>query len=77
MDERERKRLYVEARIAEVAAANSDLQVHIEELDNLLAATLDVDDHIDFGRLKKTVTHPPFNPEHAEVKARIDPSELD
>ncbi|MEW2381455.1 restriction endonuclease [Micromonospora sp. NPDC047707] len=61
-DERERKRLYTEARTAEVAAANSDLQVRLEELDNLLAATLDVDDHIDFRRLKKTVTHPSFSP---------------
>ncbi|OZV82991.1 hypothetical protein CA850_05645 [Micromonospora echinospora] len=61
-DARERKRLYVEVRLAEVAANNSELLSHLEELDNLLTATLTVDDHIDFGRLKKSVEHPAFNP---------------
>lgn len=61
-DERERKRLYAEARNAEVAANNSDLQARIDELDGLLQATLDVDDHIDFRRLRKFVKHPPFQP---------------
>ncbi|MFD2764263.1 restriction endonuclease [Micromonospora eburnea] len=60
-DERERKRLYAEARSAEARAANSDLQVRLEELEQLLVATLDVDDHIDFRRLRKSVTHAPFN----------------
>ncbi|GAA2709482.1 restriction endonuclease [Micromonospora olivasterospora] len=60
--ERERKRLYVEARVAEVGADNSGLQAHLEELDNLLATTLDVDDHIDLRRLRKSAQHPPFNP---------------
>ncbi|GIJ79242.1 restriction system protein [Micromonospora phaseoli] len=62
VNERERKRLYAEARIAEVAAMNADLQLRLDTLDNLLAATLEVDDHIDFSRLKKNVTHQPFNP---------------
>ncbi|MFI5485657.1 restriction endonuclease [Micromonospora echinaurantiaca] len=61
-NERERKRLYAEARGAEVAAANSDLQIRLGQLDSLLTATLDVDDHIDFRSLKKKVSHPPFNP---------------
>ncbi|MFF5171558.1 restriction endonuclease [Micromonospora sp. NPDC000089] len=61
-NEREQKRLYAEARLAEVAADNSDLQSRLEELENLLAATLDADDHIDLGQLRKTVTHPPFDP---------------
>jgi restriction system protein len=61
-DERERKRLYLEARAAEVAANNADLQARLEQLDGLLNATLAVDDFIDFRRLKKKPTHPPFNP---------------
>lgn len=61
-DEKERKRLYLEARAAEVAANNADLQAQVEELEGLLATTLDVDDYIDFSRLKKTVRHSPFNP---------------
>lgn len=62
IDERERKRLYVEARVAEVAADNSDLATRLDELDNLLTATLDVDDHIDLRQLRKSAQHPPFNP---------------
>jgi restriction system protein len=61
-DERERKRLYLEARAAEVAADNADLQARLDELDGLLAATLAIDDYIDFDRLKKKPVHPPFNP---------------
>ncbi|GII25712.1 restriction endonuclease [Planosporangium mesophilum] len=62
VDERERKRLYLEARAAEVAANNADLQAHLQELDSLLAATLDVDDHIDFTKLKRRARHAPFSP---------------
>lgn len=61
-DERERKRLYLEARAAEVAGDNVDIQARLEELDQLLQATLEVDDHIDFARMKKRVQHPPFDP---------------
>lgn len=61
-DERERKRLYAEARVAEVAASNADLQSRLDDLETLLAATLEVDDHIDLQRLKKKVSHQPFNP---------------
>ncbi|MER7166183.1 restriction endonuclease [Micromonospora sp. NPDC000207] len=62
LDQRERKRLYIEARIADVAADNSGLQSHLEELDSLLTATLDVDDYIDLQRLRKAVEHPQFKP---------------
>ncbi|MFI1192351.1 restriction endonuclease [Micromonospora sp. NPDC020750] len=61
-NERERKRLYVEARVAEIAVDNSSLQAHLDELDTLLVATLDVDDHIDLRRLRKSAQHRPFTP---------------
>ncbi|HZO66260.1 MAG TPA: hypothetical protein VFB74_14760 [Kribbellaceae bacterium] len=61
-DERERKRLYVEARTAEVAADNADVQARLDELDALLTSTLEHDDHIDIGSLRRVVTHPPFDP---------------
>ncbi|SCF44421.1 restriction system protein [Micromonospora matsumotoense] len=61
-NERERRRLYVEARMAEVAADNSGLQAHLEDLGNILAATLAIDDHIDFRRLRKSAEHAPFKP---------------
>ncbi|MEV6924046.1 restriction endonuclease [Dactylosporangium sp. NPDC051485] len=58
----ERKRLYLEARAAEVAADNADLQAQLGELENLLQATLTVDDHVDFALLKKPFHFPPFDP---------------
>lgn len=61
-DERERKRLYAEARAAEVAAQNAELQSRIDELENLLVRTLEVDDHIDFRRLRRQAKHPRFDP---------------
>jgi restriction system protein len=61
-DERERRRLYLEARAARVEAANADLRSRLNELDNLLLTTLAIDDHIDLNRLKKRAKHPPFEP---------------
>jgi restriction system protein len=61
-DERERRRLYAEARDAEVAAANAALRSQLDELDTLLLSTLEVDDHIDLDRFKKPVQVPPFDP---------------
>lgn len=61
-DERERRRLYLEARATRVEAANADLRSRLNELDNLLLMTLAIDDHIDLNRLKKRAKHPPFEP---------------
>lgn len=61
-DERERRRLYTEARAADVASANAELRAHLEDLDTLLLSTLDVDDHIDLSLFKKPLAIPPFNP---------------
>jgi restriction system protein len=60
--QRERQRLYVEARTADAAAANADLRARLSDLDSLLLSTLDVDDHIDLDRFKKPVVVPPFDP---------------
>ena len=59
---REHRRLYVEARSADAAAANADLRGRLSDLDALLASTLDVDDHIDLDRFKKPAAMPPFDP---------------
>jgi restriction system protein len=61
-DRRERRRLYAEARFADVASANADLSAHLHELDTLLLSSLDVDDHIDLDRFKKPVAVPPLDP---------------
>ncbi|GIF19102.1 restriction system protein [Actinoplanes tereljensis] len=60
--QRERQRLYVEARTADAAAANADVRARISDLDTLLLSTLDVDDHIDLDQFKKPLTVPPFDP---------------
>ncbi|MFF5291262.1 restriction endonuclease [Paractinoplanes globisporus] len=60
--QREHRRLYVEARTADAAAANAELRARLSDLDALLLSTLDVDDHIDLGQFKKPLTAPPFDP---------------
>ncbi|MFG1608756.1 restriction endonuclease [Actinoplanes sp. NPDC049265] len=60
--QRERRRLYAEARGADAASLNADLRARLAGLDALLLSTLDVDDHIDLHRFKKPVRVPPFDP---------------
>jgi restriction system protein len=65
--EADRKRLAKQAREAHIAAMGAEVErrnlelVSIyEEIDSLLAATLDVDDYVDLDALRATVDHPPF-----------------
>lgn len=54
---------HLEARVAEVASLNANLQQAYSDIDGLLASTLDVDDYVDLESLKiTTVEHPPFEP---------------
>jgi hypothetical protein len=62
LDQKEQKRLYLEARQAKVEAMNSDLQAEVEELETLLQATLEIDDYLDFESLKVEPEIPPFQP---------------
>lgn len=55
---KERKRLYEESRAAEAAALAEAAEEQIRELETLLAATLSVDDHIDFETLKQPAALP-------------------
>lgn len=61
-EEKEQKRLYVESRAAEVDAMNEQLDSFVASIENLLAATLDVDDFLDFEVLKEKPEPPPFQP---------------
>lgn len=61
-DQKERARLYIESRVAEVAALNDGLAVDITALDALMHDTLAVDDFLDFESLKEAVPRPPFAP---------------
>ena len=60
--EQEAKRLHIEAMEAEVSARNAELAAVYEEIDSILADTLDVDDYVDLETLHRVVEHPPFQP---------------
>jgi restriction system protein len=66
-DEKERRRLYLESRAAGVAADNGRIEQQVDQLQGLLAATLSVDDYLDFEHLKQTPTIVPFSPGALEV----------
>lgn len=64
----DQKRLEKEAREAHAAAMqatvderNASLEQTYEEIDSLLAATLDTDDFVDLEQLRLTAEHPPFD----------------
>jgi restriction system protein len=61
-EQKERKRLYFEARRAEVEAMNEEVAGEVETLEFLLRATLDVDDYLDFETLKRLPVVPTFEP---------------
>lgn len=59
--EREAKAAHVEMMLAEVDERNARLAQVYDEIDGLLAATLDVDDYVDLDALRQVVEHPPFD----------------
>jgi len=64
-DEREAQRAYVEAQIAEAASRTTQAAEIVEEIDEVLAATLAVDDYADLAALKVQADRPPFQSHHA------------
>jgi restriction system protein len=65
--EREGAAAHVLAKQAEVDELNGQLAATYTELDNILAATIDVDDYVDLTTLRRTVEHPPFPRPELEV----------
>lgn len=61
-DEKERRRLYLESRAADVDASNEALERQVAELETLLAASLPIDDYLDFESLKTTPDITEFDP---------------
>lgn len=59
--EKEAKEAHVAAMEAEAAERNAGLAQAYDEIDSLLAATLNVDDYVDLEQLRRTVEHPPFD----------------
>jgi restriction system protein len=82
--EADRKRLEKEAHAAHLAAQqaevdqlNAELAATYDRVDTLLAATLDVDDHVDLESLRRVVVHPPFNRLDLEIPISAPISLLD
>ncbi len=78
--EKEAKAAHITARQAEAERQNSELARVYDEIDSILAATLDVDDHVDLSTLKVVVSHPTFGRIDLETptaapNAVSDPSE--
>lgn len=69
--EKEAARLHIEARLAEVDVLNKNLAAAFEDIDGLLAWTLDFDDFVDLESLKVTARHPAFEP--GEIGTPIAP----
>ena len=64
----ERKHLAKQAREAHIAAMEAEVEIRnlelseiYQEIDSLLAATLDVDDYVDLNTLRSVAEHPPFD----------------
>lgn len=66
-DQKERARLYTESRVAHVALLNEQLAQTVAQLEQILAATLDVDDFLDLETLKQQPEIAPFDPGDLEV----------
>lgn len=61
-DQKLRDRLYAEERTREAAEDTAQLEQQVEVLQNVLAATLEVDDHLDLEALKQIPATPAFDP---------------
>ena len=59
--EKEAREAHVTAKEAEVAERNGKLEQTYDEIDSLLASTLEVDDYVDLNSLRAKVTQPPFD----------------
>lgn len=59
--EQDAHRLHVEAMDAEAARLNAELAEVYDQIDSLLAATLEVDDFVDLETLRQVAKHPPFD----------------
>lgn len=65
--EKEAKVAHVAAMESDVEERNSELAAIYDDIDNLLAATLCVDDYVDLETLRRTSEHPPFDRSDLEV----------
>ncbi|HVR36266.1 MAG TPA: hypothetical protein VMS21_10505, partial [Methylomirabilota bacterium] len=66
--EKEAKERHLAAMAAEVERLNLELSGIAEDLEGILAATLDVDDFVDLESLKVKAVHPPFLHSQLEIE---------
>jgi restriction system protein len=64
MLEKEQKQLHIASQEAEVERLNGELALQLADIDNVLAATLEVDDYVDLEKLRQVAEHPPFESRH-------------
>jgi restriction system protein len=62
-------RAHKEAQKATAESRTAQAVDDFEQIDSLLAATLDVDDYVDIDSLKQTVKHPPF--QRDDLRTRV------
>jgi len=80
--EKEAKAAHIASKEAEVEEKNTELVEIYEEIDSLLAATLEVDDYVDLETLRVKAEHPPFDRSDLETPVPtpdpiIDPEQPD
>ena len=61
-DQKQRDRMYAEDRMQEAADDTAEVEHQVEVLQNVLAATLGVDDYLDLEALKQPPLYPVFDP---------------
>src|SRR4051812_21757286 len=64
--EKEQRQARIAAQEAEVERLNGELALQLADIDNVLSATLDVDDYVDLERLRKKVERPPFESRYSQ-----------
>jgi len=69
--EKDAKAAHIAAMEAHVEERNAGLAAIYDEIDNLLAATLDVDDYVDLHSLRRTAEHPRFD--RTDLESPIPP----
>ena len=71
--QREAKKAYEESRQAETDTMNAAIELKLAEIDDILAATLQVDDYVDLEALRATIIHPEFDSPNLRVAAAPAP----
>src|SRR3954454_22383086 len=64
--EKEQRQARIAAQDAEVERLNGELALQLADIDNVLSATLEIDDYVDLERLRKKAEHPSFESRYSQ-----------